>query len=205
MVEEQEKIRKRVLLKDDFKVPVRTIGGVDQAFINDTVLSCIVVCEYRSLEVKEITCSSMRVRFPYIPGFLAFREGPVIIKTWKKLKVKPDILLVDGNGVIHPRMAGLASHVGVLLNIPTIGIAKSLLCGEVRGKEVFINGKKVGFELITKKGCKPVYVSPGHRVSVNTSVSIVKSCLRGHKLPEPLRLAHVHVQKLKRSLNVFNT
>ena len=205
LIEKQEEIRKKVLLIDNFRTPIRVIGGVDQAFIDDVVISCIVVCEYKTFEIKEVTYSKMKVKFPYIPGFLAFREGPVIAKTWKKLKSKPDILLVDGNGILHPRMAGLASHIGVLLNVATIGVAKSLLCGKVKNGKVYIDEKQVGFELVTKKGCKPIYVSPGHKVSIKTSVEIVKSCLKGYKLPEPLRLAHIYVNKIKKLklMNVF--
>jgi deoxyribonuclease V len=137
--------------------------------------------------------------FPYIPGLLSFRESPLILSICEKLSVTPDILLVDGQGIAHPRRFGLASHLGLLLNLPTIGCAKSLLCGihETRGAEpgsyaeVTDEGETIGAALRTKMGVKPVYVSIGHRVDLKTAIHWVMNCCRGYRLPEPTRLAHL--------------
>ncbi|MCD6403306.1 MAG: endonuclease V [Candidatus Aenigmarchaeota archaeon] len=199
LLKSQLMMKKRIVLEDSFD-KLTTVGGVDQAFLNDKIISSIVVCDFKTLRVVEKVSSISTAKFPYIPGFLSFREGPTIVKAFKKLKTKPDVLLVDGNGILHPRFIGLASHVGVVLDIPTVGVAKSLLTGIVKNCIVYIDNKPVGFQLYTKKGCNPIYVSPGHRVSLETSLEIVKRCLKGHKLPEPLRLAHLEANRTKRLL-----
>lgn len=193
----QQSIADRISLKNGFK-KLGTVAGCDQAFFNDRVISAIVVCEADSCGVMEKTHTVAKVTIPYIPGFLSFREGPPIKAAFKKLKTRPDILLVDGNGILHPRLAGLASHVGVELDIPTIGVAKSLLLGNIKHGFIYVNGEARGRVLYTREGCNPVYVSPGHRVSLESSVRIVKSLLKGYKLPEPLRLAHMHANQIKR-------
>ncbi|MEM4266852.1 MAG: endonuclease V, partial [Candidatus Nanoarchaeia archaeon] len=138
-------------------------------------------------------------KFPYIPTMLMFREGPPIFDTFALFENRPDLIMVDGNGVLHPLKAGLASYVGVSLNIPTIGVAKKLLCGEVHQGKVYVNGEIRGVVLYTKQGSNPIFVSPGHRVSLDSAVDFVKSFLKpGFKLPEPLRVAHKFAAKLKR-------
>jgi len=156
------------------------------------------------MEVIEKEFSETAVDLPYIPGLLAFREGPPMIETYKKLKRKPDILLVDGHGIAHPRGVGIASHVGVLLDIATIGIAKKRLVGDYRipdrvgeSRPLLYKGKVVGNVLKSKKGCNPIFISPGNKISVESSLEIVKDCIREHKLPEPVRLAHNFVNQTK--------
>ena len=192
----QIEIIKKLSLKDEFK-KIERIVGFDQAFLNDKIISAAVVCDYNSLEIIEKKYVVEEVKIPYIPGFLSFREGPAITKAYRKLKTKPDIVMIDGNGILHPIKAGLATHVGIILNTPTIGVAKSLLLGVVKNRRVYVDGEVRGYELYTKKGCKPIYVSPGHKISLKTSVKVVKDCVRGHKLPEPLRLAHLYANEVK--------
>jgi deoxyribonuclease V len=199
----QRLIAERAVVKDDFG-ELKLIGGVDQAFVDDTIISAIVVMDYISHEVVERAYSIQPVNYPYIPTFLSFREGPAIVSTFKKLKTHPNLLMVDGAGINHPRRAGIATHVGVALDVPTIGITKKILCGE--GKEpaqvceanlLIYEGKKVGWLLKSGKRSRVIVIAPGHRVSLDSSLSIVKACLRGHKLPEPARLAHEYVNALK--------
>ncbi|MDY6959511.1 MAG: endonuclease V, partial [Halobacteriota archaeon] len=129
----QEFIALKTLLKDDFE-ELKVIGGVDQAFLGDRIISGIVLLDYATMDKIEEVYAVMDVDFPYIPGLLSFREAPSIIEAFGKLKRVPDILMVDGCGINHPRFAGLATHVGVELDIPTIGVAKKILCGEYKKK-----------------------------------------------------------------------
>jgi deoxyribonuclease V len=202
----QNLVAKKVAVKDDFG-ELRLIGGVDQAFIEDNIISAIVVMDYTSLEIKERVHSIQPVNYPYIPTFLSFREGPAIVSAFNKLKIPPDILVVDGAGINHPRGAGIAAHIGVALDVPTIGITKKILCGY--GEEpssvdeatpLIYEGRDVGWLFKTEKRSRPIVVAPGHRVSIESSLSIVKNCLRGHKLPEPVRLAHNYVNELKKAI-----
>jgi len=189
---------------DDFG-KLRLIGGVDQAFVGDCVISGVVVLRCGSLEVVERVYAVQPVVFPYIPTFLGFREGPAIVSAYKRLESVPDVLLVDGAGLNHPRSAGLATHIGVVLDVPTIGITKKILCGS--GEEpagvgeanpLVHKGERVGWLLKSARRSRPIVVAPGHRVSLETSLRIVKGCLSGHKLPEPVRLAHLYVKELSR-------
>ena len=202
----QKLVSDRAVDKDDFG-KVRFIGGVDQAFFDENIISGIVVLDYRSLEVVEHAHSIQPVTYPYIPTFLSFREGPAIVSTYRKLKIKPDILMVDGAGLNHPRRAGLATHIGVALDVPTIGITKKILCGggvesSVVGEAnpLIYQGKITGWLIKSTKRSRPIVVAAGHRVSHESALSIVKLCLRGYKLPEPVRLAHEYVNEVKKGI-----
>lgn len=194
----QRVLSKKVILTDRFSA-LRFIGGVDTSFSRDgRVLSVIVVMEFESLKLISVSYHLDVVSFPYIPGFLSFREGPPIIEAWKKLEVKPDILLVDGQGYAHPRHLGIASHLGVALDTPTIGCAKNLLIGRYEEpgpskgsfSPILYRDEIVGIALRTKDNTKPVFVSPGHMVSFESSIGITLRSVRGYRLPEPLRYAH---------------
>jgi len=191
LIKVQEKLKKKLILKDDF-YSNENIAGVDVAYKDDKALCAVVIMSRDKVILKKTKES--KVKFPYIPGFFAFREAPPIIKTVKDIKDKIDILLVNGHGIAHPRGFGLASHVGLILNIPTIGIATSLLCGEVKENYIFLNGKKTGYKY------KKIYISPGHRVSLLSSIKIVEDCMIGHKLPEPLHRAHVLAKRILMTL-----
>jgi len=208
LIKIQEKLKKKIILKDVLPPKIRMIAGVDQAFLDDKIISAIVVCVTPFMSVLEKKHVIAKIDFPYIPGFLSFREGPPIIKVFKKLQNTPDILLVDGNGILHPRGIGLASHVGLLLNVTSIGVAKSLLCGKfkkVKGvgsySPIIYEDRTIGYAYKSKKNCKPIFISPGHRVSFKTSLKIVKECIGKYKLPIPLRLAHFHANEIKMKLS----
>ena len=183
------------------------IAGIDQAFTKETVV-CAVVLMQNGTVVETLT-TERPVTIPYIPGYLAFREGPPIRKALESLELTPDIILFDGNGRLHPRQAGLATHLGVVYDHPTIGVAKSLLCGTLAGerKPPFAAGTThpifgtddtdtpLGYAVQTRQwdrpgnAINPVYVSPGHRCSAETAVAIVQDACAGYKLPEPIRQA----------------
>jgi len=192
----QNKLARKVSLEDGF-VKIEKIAGCDVAYNEEKALSVAVVLDYAALEVIEESVAESRVTFPYIPTFLAFREMKPLIKAIKRLNSKFDVLLLDGQGIAHPRSMGIASHLGVLLDIPAVGVAKRLLCGEAKGKiklnepvRIIYNGRHVGYALQTKKNTAPLYISPGNKVSLDSSLKIVAHCIKKHKLPEPIRLAH---------------
>ena len=179
----------------------RFIAGVDISADKGqgVATGAVVVLQYPELGVVETKVVNDKLNFPYIPGLLSFREAPLILAACQKLTVTPDLILVDGQGIAHPRRMGLASHIGLWLNSPTIGCAKSRLCGthQVPGTEpgsyaeVVDNGEIIGAALRTKLGIKPIYVSIGHKIDLPTAIHWVMECCRGYRLPEPTRLAHL--------------
>jgi deoxyribonuclease V len=179
---------------------VELIAGVDISGANSDGMSrgAIVLLQYPSMEVVERSVVTMKVEFPYVPGLLSFREMPLILAACKQLSTTPDLFIADGQGIAHPRRLGLAAHLGLVLDVPTIGCAKSVLCGthgdlgEERGAQVSLvdKGEIVGAALRTKRRVKPVYVSIGHRIDLDEACRWVLACCRGYRLPEPTRLAH---------------
>lgn len=163
--------------------------------------AAIVVLEFPGLTLLEKQIVEDRLTFPYIPGLLSFRELPIIVSAFERLSNKPDLLLVDGQGVAHPRRLGIASHLGLALDIPTIGCAKSRLCGTHKplrsnklgsSARLMDNGEQIGMVLRTKENGKPLYISIGHKVDLKACITWVKKCLKGYRLPEPCRLAHIN-------------
>jgi len=193
----QEKICRKASFEDSFG-RIDYVAGVDIAYRGDLALGVAVLLDGRSLEVIEFKKSLKRIVFPYIPTYLAFREAVPIIDALNSLSKRPDLVVFDSHGLAHPRFCGCATHVGVLMDIPSIGVAKKLLVGrheplserEGSYSPIVYMGRVVGFALRSKKGCKPIYVSPGHRVSLRTSLEIVKGMIKGYRLPEPTRMAH---------------
>lgn len=179
---------------------VELIAGVDISGANSDGMSrgAIVLLQYPSMEVVERSVVTMKVEFPYVPGLLSFREMPLILAACKQLSTTPDLFIADGQGIAHPRRLGLAAHLGLVLDVPTIGCAKSVLCGthgdlgEERGNQASLidKGEIVGSALRTKRRVKPVYVSIGHRIDLDEACRWVLVCCRGYRLPEPTRLAH---------------
>ena len=195
----QSQIEKQVSLKDALKIEnVRLVAGFDVAFFLKTIICAGVLLEFPSLKVVEKTSVLVQEPMPYLPAFLSFREGPPILEAYRKLQQEPDVILVDGNGILHPHKAGVASYVGLSLKKPTIGVAKKLLCGEVKEDGVYYRGDLRAKVLQGKKGSNPLIISPGHAVSFETSLEIVRRCLTYHKLPEPLHLAHHLAEKVKK-------
>lgn len=202
-INQQESIGKRVILKDDFK-KIKYIGACDVSFNKSNGYCACVVFAYPFLKLLDYSVIKTKVTIPYIPGFLSFREKQPILQAYKKLKIKPDLILLDGQGIAHPRKAGLASTIGVILNKPTIGCAKSSFVGEYSSPEskkgsaspLFYNKRVVGYAIRTRDNTRPVFVSPGHRVSLEKSKAIVLSLCDKYRIPEPLRYAHI-LSKMK--------
>ena len=182
-------------------VAPRFIAGVDISAERGRGMAqgAVVVLQYPALRPVETKVIAGNLDFPYIPGLLSFRESPLTLAACEQLGITPDLVLVDGQGVAHPRRFGLASHLGLCLNLPTIGCAKSLLCGTHKTPgaepgsyaEVVDRGEIIGVALRTKLGVKPIYVSIGHKVDLKTAIYWVMKCCRGYRLPEPTRLAHL--------------
>lgn len=205
LLEIQRKKASGVVLEDSYST--EHVAGVDQAFVDERVISGAVVLG-PSQEVIGKACSIMKASFPYIPGLLSLREGPAAIRAVKKLIPKPTLLFVDGCGINHPRMAGLASFIGLSLNLPTVGISKNVLCGDWEQPEkvgqaapLFYDGKQVGYLLRSKDSCRPIVIAPGHLVSLESSLQLTRKYLADHKLPEPCRLAHQYANQVKRELD----
>ncbi len=196
----QRKLAVQVSRNSEVTAP-RLIAGVDISVQKATGMATgvVVVLNYPELRLVEARVVNGELDFPYVPGLLSFRELPLTLAACERLTVAPDLVLVDGQGIAHPRRMGLASHLGLFLDTPTIGCAKSLLCGnhEMPGvepgsyAEVIDRGEIIGAALRTKLGVKPVYVSIGHKVDLQTVINWVLKCCRGYRLPEPTRLAHL--------------
>jgi deoxyribonuclease V len=182
-------------------VSPRFIAGVDISVDRERGRGrgAVVVLSYPSLEVAEVQTVEDNINFPYVPGLLSFREAPLTLAACEKLEITPDLFLVDGQGIAHPRRLGLASHLGLFLDRPTIGCAKSRLCGshetpadEAGGYAELTDGDEtIGAALRTKTGVNPIYVSIGHRVDLESAIYWAMQCCRGYRLPEPTRLAHL--------------
>jgi deoxyribonuclease V len=208
-IEIQNSLKEKVILKVSKAFNPHFVAGVDVSCDEKRLYAATVLFSFPELVFVEKNTASGEVSFPYIPGFLSFREAPIIIKTIKGLKEKPDIILVDGQGIAHPRRLGLAAHIGVLMDIASIGCAKKKLVGsykpvpdELGAYTPLIDGEQViGFVIRTKKHVKPVFVSPGHLMDFKASYNIVMACLHGYRLPEPTRLAHIEANRERRNRN----
>lgn len=201
----QEELRERVVL-DVHELKPETVAGVDVAFDRGVAYAVCEVYSYPTLEHLEENTAEKEVTCPYIPGFLSFREIPVLIEVLSSLKIEPDVIICDGQGIAHPRGMGLASHTGVLFNKPTIGCAKSRLVGEYEepGLEkgsttsLYYEGREVGRVLRTRTGVKPLFISPGNLISLDKSVRIIIDCVRNRRIPEPVRMADIRSREIKR-------
>lgn len=198
----QEEVAGKIVLKSSID-RLDFIAGCDVAYRKNLGCAAVVLLSYPALETVQVAIAEGRVDFPYIPGLLAFRESPLILTALQRLRNRPHCLIADGHGIAHPRGAGLASHLGVLTQIPTIGCAKTLLVGDYAEPDaekgsvspLILQGKSVGCALRTRSGVKPTFVSPGHLVDVKTAVEIVLSCSVAYRTPEPLRIAHIESRK----------
>jgi deoxyribonuclease V len=187
---------------------IQTVAGADIALTGSTGYAAVVVYSFPELKEQERIWATGELRFPYVPGLLSFREIPLLLETFAKLQRQPDLILADGHGWAHPRRAGLACHLGLLLDKPTIGCAKSLLVGKYEdpGRKrasvsPLLDGtERIGTVLRTRDGVKPVFVSRGHRVSLAASVRFVLQCCDGYRIPKPQREADRWVKQLKRSI-----
>ena len=198
--ETQVRLRSRVRFAPLPLGRIRRVGAADVTFLGpkDLVAAVIVVVDLATKAVLEEKSAVGRVRFPYVPGYLTFREGPAVVAAWRKLSRKPDVMLFDGHGTAHPRRFGIASHLGVLLSVPSVGCAKKRLVGDHDppgprkgdAAPLLLDGEAVGAAVRTRAGVKPVFVSPGHRVSLETAVRLTLACTTRFRLPETTRWAH---------------
>lgn len=196
-------LRSRVIIKPLKKEP-RYIAGVDASFWRDQVIAAASLYSYPELEHVQDTSAVVTCHFPYRSGFLSFREGPGLVRAIKKLSIKPDIILFDGQGIAHPKNLGIASHVGIILAIPSVGCAKSRLVGTFEEphthkgswSHLIYRNRHVGAVVRTRTGVKPLFVSPGHMIDIRTSVRIILHCISRYRSPEPLR----HADKVSKSL-----
>lgn len=198
-VQLQKELAARVVVEDYFSEPIQTVAGIDLGYDaeTDTCRAVAAVLKFPELELIETAEAVMPIQFPYVPGLLSFRETPVAIEALKKLQTPPDLILCDGQGIAHPRKFGIACHIGLIADIPTIGVAKSLLVGkfknlgEKRGStaDLIYKNEKIGVALRTRDGVQPVYVSNGHRISLKTAINYVLQCTPKYRLPETTRVA----------------
>jgi deoxyribonuclease V len=195
----QEVVRLQVSRKNCKELKrIRCVAGVDCAFRNNQAIAAASVLDFDTLELLEVAVVEKPLEFPYVPGLLTFRECPAILAAIELLMVKPDLVMVDGQGIAHPRRIGIAAHLGVLLDKPTIGCAKSRLIGthdEPHHKagcytDLWDKDDLIGAVLRTRDGCNPLYISIGHKVDLPTAIDLVLECCRGYRLPEPTRFAH---------------
>jgi deoxyribonuclease V len=204
----QNSLADRVILRDkDLPDTIKLVAGADVSCKrgDNRLFAAVVVLGYPGLDVLEEASCVAPTDFPYIPGLLTFREGPALLEAFQKLTMKPDVVIFDGQGIAHPRGFGLAAHLGLILDVPSVGCAKTRLVGEhdevaiERGawSELQYGGTVIGSVLRTKRNVNPVYVSPGHKVSVDTARRIVLSCSGRYRIPEPTRQAHRAVNRLR--------
>lgn len=194
----QKALRSQLRITNDFGT-LNTVLGVDVGYNLRTNMSraSLVLMTLDTLEVKQSLVVEAPTTFPYISGLLSFREIPAILAAMQKLEQKPDMLMVDGQGIAHPRRMGIAAHLGVLLDMPSIGVAKSRLCGEYAEPDLtkgsssalYHQGEHIGTVLRSRDKIKPLFISPGHRIDIPTSTMLVQACLTRYRLPEPTRFA----------------
>ena len=205
-IELQTQLRQQLQIQPLTK-EITTIAGADISFnkYSTTVYAGIVVMHFPSMQVIETSGVTDETTFPYVPGLLAFREVPALSKAWEKLQTKPDVLVLDGHGIAHPRRMGIAAHFGVVMQTPTLGCAKSLLTGKYTEpsteagsvSDLFAKEELIGKVFRTKKNVKPVFISPGNLISMEQSLDIIKQCVRKYRIPEPTRMAHNFVNELR--------
>jgi len=197
----QSEMAERVETNDRLP-PITLLGGADVSASRfdptRRVWAALVTLDAATLATGETVTEARLARFPYIPGYLGFREAPALVAAWGRLARKPDLLFVDGQGIAHPRRMGIASHIGVLLDIPTIGVAKSRLVGEVEGERVMLRGEAVAALVSLRPRANPLHISPGHRISLETAIAWVRRTATGHRLPAPTRAAHFAAGALRR-------
>ncbi len=204
----QEGLRREVELRDRMG-KVRTLAGADAAIdaARGRIIAGVILYEFPSMNELERTSAEAPLRFPYVPGLLSFREAPALLLAFSKLRYDADVILFDGQGIAHPRRFGLACHMGVMLDRATIGCAKSRLCGAHREPAAqagswtpLRDGDVIGAALRTRSGVKPVYVSPGHRISLARAIDLTLAVCDGTRIPKPTREADRYVEEMKRRL-----
>lgn len=202
----QLQLSKQIIQKDRLPKKVKLVAGVDVAYVKGMSIGAVAVLDYDSLKLIESETACYKTRFPYIPTLLSFRELPPALMSIQKLTTQPDVFLVDGQGLAHPYRCGFASHLGLTIKKPTVGVAKSRLIGEpkefTKENVAFLEhkGEVVGATITAIPGCKPIYVSVGHMVSLEAAIKIVNHCLCHSHIPEPIRKAHEIATLAKRKI-----
>lgn len=184
---------------------LKIIGAADISYSKRTDLLAAAVLSFSwpGLDLLEAVSHVCKVSFPYVPGLLSFREVPPLVEAYRKMRRRPDVLLCDGQGIAHPRKLGFASHLGLYLGIPTVGCAKSRLCGDHdslplnkgSSRPLMLGGEQLGLVFRSRGGVKPIYISPGHLSDIPSSMRLISRCLRRYRIPEPLRLAHIEANR----------
>ncbi len=193
----QEHLRRQIVTAPPERQPAN-VAGIDVSVREGIAKAAVALLSYPTLALLQAATAELPVSFPYIPGLLAFREGPAVLAALARLSIRPDMLMFDAQGMAHPRRVGLATHIGILLDIPSIGCAKSRLCGEhmppAPGKgswePLYDKGEVIGAVVRTRDNVRPVFVSIGHRMDLESAVAMVLNCTTRYRLPEPTRLAH---------------
>ncbi|GAB4378941.1 MAG: deoxyribonuclease V [Calditrichia bacterium] len=204
----QNRLKAKILLESPPELShLSLVAAADVSFsrYGKVLYGAVVLMEFPALNVLQVHLHRQQAEFPYVPGFLSFREAPVVLKIFEKMQSTPHLLFCDGQGIAHPRGFGLASHLGVFLDIPTIGCAKSVLVGEFQepapekgsSSPLIYQGQTVGAALRTRSGVKPVFVSPGHKISLSEAVKLTLQCSPRFRIPEPLRIAHQEVNRFR--------
>ncbi|MEE9166181.1 MAG: deoxyribonuclease V [Candidatus Neomarinimicrobiota bacterium] len=209
----QERLRQKVVISP-LTGTIDYVAGADVSFDrgSNVVHAAIVVLQFPDLSIVEKKGATEVVDFPYVPGLLAFREGPPVLSAWEKLKKKPDVILFDAHGFAHPRRFGLACHLGVILDVPSAGCAKSVLVGSYSEpgltagefSPLLDGGEEVGAAVRTRDGVSPVFVTVGHRVDLASAIKLALNCVKGFRVPEPTRQAHLAVNILRRGDDLKN-
>jgi len=205
----QRLLSQRIVCKDTLPKKIKYVGGVDVAYYGEVSIGAVAVLDFNSFKLIESQTSCCKTKFPYVPTLLSFREVSPSILAIQKLRRMPDVFLVDGQGIAHPRRFGFASHLGLALDKPTIGVAKSLLCGKVGNfndkdwASITDEEEIVGAAVVTFLGEKPVYVSVGHKVSLDRAIAILRHCTREKRIPEPILNAHRIANEEKKKLAVI--
>ena len=202
LIKTQKEISSKIIIRE-FKKDIKTICAFDVSFKGDIGWGCGILFDDK-LKILKKEFISKKATFPYIPTFLAFRELEFIEELYRKISIKPDIVLIDGHGISHPRRCGIATHFGVIYKVPTIGVAKSHLYGKYQKPEnkkfsySYIyddNNYIIGACLITKQNTKPIFISPGNLIDTNSSIDVIKKLITNYRIPQPLRIVHIEANK----------
>ncbi|MBK1441696.1 endonuclease V [Parapedobacter sp. ISTM3] len=203
----QNKLRERVDTSER-ELSIQWIGGADVSLnlYSTTIYAGIIVLSFPALQPVGWSLVRAETRFPYVPGYLAFREVPALVEAWRRLTLKPDVLVVDGHGIAHPRRLGIAAHFGVETGQPSVGCAKKLLTGNYHEPGLLVGDhspimagvEQIGYAFRSKSKTAPVFVSPGHLVGMENSLQIIRQCIGKYRIPEPTRLAHELVNRFRR-------
>lgn len=196
---EQNRLADKLLLVDNIEGNT-LIGAIATMYSGETIITAIIIYDTAKKAVVERVSASQEAALQHSPEFICFREGPTVMKAYEKITKKPDFFFVEGTGILHPRKMGAVSYIGLLTDMPTIGVSSKQLFGQKTGDTVSINKEVVAKIIPTREKANPLYISQGHKVSLKTAVEITKQYLQGHKLPEPLYIAHKYAVKIKQKL-----